>query len=96
MTQTTEVPAIDINIFDGETYGRGEGYVSTVFAAFPIRSRGGNIYTDTLGEPLLKVILPGPSEVDDTWVQNTDQERPVFEDKRINKVLDFMFSFLTD
>lgn len=89
-------PTIDVNIYDGETYGGGEPYAATIFTAYPIRERGGYMSTDTTGEPLLKVVLPGPAEVDDTWVQNIDQERHTYEDPRIDKILDFMFSILTD
>lgn len=88
-------PTIDVNIYDGETYGGGEPYAATIFTAYPIRERGGYMSTDTTGEPLLKVVLPGPAEVDDTWIQNIDQERPHFEDKRYGQVLDFIFGMLT-
>lgn len=87
---------VDINIYDGQAYGTGEHYACTVFVAYPIARRGEHIYTDTSGEPLLKIVLPGEPVEDDTWIQNSDQARTEYTDKRIDKVLDFMFSMLTD
>jgi hypothetical protein len=87
---------VDINIYDGQAYGTGEHYAGTVFVAYPIVRRGEHIETDTMGEPLMKVVLPGEPVEDDTWIQNTDQERNKYEDPRIDKILDFMFSILAD
>lgn len=87
---------VDINIYDGQEYGTGEHYACTVFVAYPIVRRGEHIETDTAGEPLMKVVLPGEPVEDDTWIQNIDQERHTYEDPRIDKILDFMFSILTD
>lgn len=87
---------VDINIYDGQLYGTGEDYPCTVFVAYPIVRRGEHIETDVMGEPLMKVVLTGQSAEDDTWIQNIDQERIPHEDPRIDKILDFMFSILTD
>jgi len=88
---------VDINIYDGQAYGTAEHYPGTVFVAYPIRhsADGKTVYTDTAGEPLLKIVLPGEPVEDDTWVQNIDQERTKYDDPRIDKILDFMFSMLT-